>query len=84
MILFFQQNLQQSNIEDQVIISKCVCSLLRNLKPKEQEQAVIITGLISDESLKVLIKDRNFINSVVAIKNKSICKLLAYKMLNLE
>lgn len=78
------QDLQQSNIEDHVIITKHVCRLLRQLNPKVKEHAEVIVGLITDASLKTLSKDSDFVSGIVAIGNKKICQMLAHRMLNLQ
>lgn len=74
--------LQQSDLLDQIAIAKTVCRLLRGL-PEEiiEENGLIITGLVTNEALKELSNNKEFVCSVVAIGNKNVCKSLACKMM---
>lgn len=73
---------KSDNASNEVLVTKCVCRLLREMPKKSIEKnRCILIGLASDLSLQTLSTDKQFVCGLVAIEDAATAQMLAKKML---
>jgi len=72
-----------TSLEDKKLLTKNICSLIKNIpKVIRKEEGMRLTALISNQSLHLLRKDKEFVISLVAIEDTTIAQSLAQRMLS--
>ncbi|KAF5280127.1 hypothetical protein FQR65_LT15076 [Abscondita terminalis] len=74
---------KHNNLIEERVLIKSVCALIDDLPAKVcKKQYMTLLGLLSDDALKSLKHDREFIVSLIAVKDINVSQILAQRILS--